>query len=63
MKFPPFKPADIGAALCEEVERFFQAVEDQCPDQLPAFEHNVREVARTNARLFDLHSSMGSVAT
>jgi hypothetical protein len=63
MRFPPFKPADIGAALCEEVERFFHAVEDQCPDRLPAFEHNVREVASSNARLFEQLASTGGAAT
>jgi phage host-nuclease inhibitor protein Gam len=38
MEFPPFNVAHIAAALCDEIERFFAAVEEHCDaERLAAF--------------------------
>jgi hypothetical protein len=38
MEFPKFRIAECGAALCEEIERFYALVEHKNPDRMPPFE-------------------------
>ena len=52
MAWPPWQLPRYGAALCSEIERFFTAVENECPDRLPAFIHNPREDATRAATIF-----------
>lgn len=50
---PPWRLADYGAALCLEVERFFEAVETHLhPDRLAAFDYNVRGDAQARLVTF-----------
>jgi hypothetical protein len=56
MEFPKWQLADIGAALCNELERFFDEIEHQCPDRLPAFEsHGARQFVREGPDVFAKH--------
>jgi hypothetical protein len=52
IEFPPWQLPRYGAALCDEIERFFVAIEKECPDRLPAFEHLPRQIARDTAAVF-----------
>jgi hypothetical protein len=49
---PPWKLADYGDALCERCLRFFDLIEEYCPDRLPAFEWNPRADIQKRAALF-----------
>jgi hypothetical protein len=53
---PPWRPANYGAALCEEIERFFEAVEKHVPDREAAFVFNARGDARDRRKPFEKHA-------
>jgi hypothetical protein len=54
MDFPPWNLAKIGAALCDQIERFLKTVEDEVPARLPALNFNgARSAAQTGAALFN----------
>ena len=56
MDFPPWNLAKIGSALCDEIERFFEAVEDEAPARLPALDFNgARAAAKAGAAIFNSH--------
>lgn len=48
---PPWRLADYGDALCDEIKRFFEAVDAKLPpERLAAFNYNVRgDVDRRHA--------------
>lgn len=54
---PPWRPADYGRALCGEMTKFFDAVEKNCPDRLPAFDQNVQGDIARRAKVFKQHST------
>jgi len=53
----PFRLADYGEALCEEMLRFFQCIKDHRPERLPAFEWDVQGDLQRRLPVFAKHSS------
>jgi hypothetical protein len=57
---PPWRLADYGDALCERCLRFFELIEEHCPDRLSAFAWNPRLDIERRAALFARYAGTSS---